>query len=91
MADTKLPKVSTEKKAPAIPDPEPNFFDRVHVKEIEAKNRQRVLKLLTSRRRSRITASVLSTLVLSIYGYTIYSMKQETFLDDFNEPEKIHD
>lgn len=35
----------------------------------------------------RISGAVLSATALGIYFYTMYAVKQETFLDDFDEPE----
>nr|XP_050852267.1 cytochrome c oxidase assembly factor 3, mitochondrial [Vespula vulgaris]XP_050852268.1 cytochrome c oxidase assembly factor 3, mitochondrial [Vespula vulgaris] len=57
--------------------------------EIEKQNSERVKQLMKLRRSNRILGSILGVTVLSIYFYTIYTVKQEKFLDDFNEPEKI--
>ncbi|XP_058832637.1 cytochrome c oxidase assembly factor 3, mitochondrial isoform X3 [Topomyia yanbarensis] len=56
---------------------------------IEQQNLQRVEKLQRQRRSSRITGLVLGGSVLGIYLYTILSVKQEKFLDDFEEPLKV--
>lgn len=57
--------------------------------EVEKQNSERVKQLMKLRRSNRILGSILGVTVLSIYLYTIYTVKQEKFLDDFNEPEKI--
>lgn len=56
--------------------------------EIEKQNSERVKRLVKLRRSNRILGCLLGGTVFSIYFYTIYSIKQEKFLDDFNEPEK---
>lgn len=59
------------------------------MKLTEKENLKRVQKLELIRKRNWITGWTLGACVLSIYGYTILTVKQERFLDDFNEPEKI--
>lgn len=59
-----------------------------YIKEIERQNLQRVSKLKSVRRNNVITGSLLGIGVLAIYGYSMYAVKQETFLDDFEEPQK---
>jgi hypothetical protein len=56
------------------------------IKFVEKQNLDRVRKLQTLRRKNLITVSLLGLGVLSIYGYSIYSVKQENFLDDFEVP-----
>lgn len=56
---------------------------------IEQQNLQRVQKLQRQRRNSKITALALGGTVLGIYLYSMYSVKQERFLDDFEEPLKV--
>ncbi|XP_018563539.1 cytochrome c oxidase assembly factor 3, mitochondrial [Anoplophora glabripennis] len=58
------------------------------IKEVEKKNIDRVQKLMRIRKNNLITASLLGIGVLSIYGYTMYAVRQESFLDDFDEPAK---
>ncbi|XP_043500511.1 cytochrome c oxidase assembly factor 3, mitochondrial [Polistes fuscatus] len=58
------------------------------MQEIEKKNSERVKQLIKLRRSNRILGSLLGIAVFSIYFYTIYTVKQEKFLDDFKEPEK---
>lgn len=57
--------------------------------EIEKQNSERVKRLVKLRRSNRILGCLLGGVVFSIYFYTIYSVKQERFLDDFDEPEKV--
>ncbi|XP_047350378.1 cytochrome c oxidase assembly factor 3, mitochondrial, partial [Vespa velutina] len=57
--------------------------------EIEKQNSERVKDLIKIRRSNRILGCILGGTVFSIYFYTIYSVKQEKFLDDLNEPEKV--
>lgn len=59
------------------------------MKLTEQENLKRVQKLELIRKRNWITGWTLGACVLSIYGYTILTVKQERFLDDFNEPEKV--
>lgn len=75
----RMPKVDPTKLRPS---------DLSHIKEIERLNLERVRKLQIIRQRNLITAGVLGTLVIGIYGYSIYAVKQEDFLDDLNEPTK---
>lgn len=56
---------------------------------IEQQNLQRVQKLQRQRRNNKITALALGGSVLGIYLYSMYSVKQERFLDDFEEPLKV--
>ncbi|CAH0546466.1 unnamed protein product [Brassicogethes aeneus] len=58
------------------------------IKNIEEKNRVRVEKLKKLRRNNLITAGILGAGILGIYGYSMYAVKQENFLDDFDEPAK---
>ena len=62
---------------------------RDYINLIEKQNQQRVSQLLQQRRRARITGFSLLGLVVGIYTYTIFSVKQEKFLDDFEEPKFV--
>lgn len=59
------------------------------IKQIETSNFERVQKLKRLRRNNLITGCLFGVGVLSIYGYSIWSVRQESFLDDFDEPAKI--
>ncbi|XP_020291715.1 cytochrome c oxidase assembly factor 3, mitochondrial [Pseudomyrmex gracilis] len=63
--------------------------DIVYMKRLEEQNRQRASRVLRYRRANNITAITLGLTVIGIYSYTIYSVKQEKFLDDFEIPEKV--
>jgi len=62
--------------------------DREFIQRLNRENLERVAKLKRVRRNNSITGVLLGTIALSIYGYTIYAVRQETFLDDFEVPEK---
>lgn len=59
------------------------------MKFIERQNLERVTKLKALRKRNVWTGLVIGGTVLSIYLYSMLAIKQEKFLDDFNEPQKI--
>lgn len=56
------------------------------MKFVERQNHLRATRLIRLRRNARFTGLLLGGISLSIYVYSIYSIKQETFLDDFEEP-----
>ncbi|XP_055595233.1 cytochrome c oxidase assembly factor 3, mitochondrial [Uranotaenia lowii] len=56
---------------------------------IEQQNLQRVQKLQRQRRNNKLTGFALGGTVLAIYLYSMFSVKQERFLDDFEEPLKV--
>lgn len=57
-----------------------------YMKIIEAENLRRVQALQKLRQRNVITGLMLGGGVLGIYLYTIATVRQEKFLDDFDEP-----
>lgn len=59
------------------------------MKIIEKQNQARVLKLKRVRRNNLVTGLTIGATVLAIYGYSMWSVKQEKFLDDFEEPKKV--
>ncbi|XP_031841964.1 cytochrome c oxidase assembly factor 3, mitochondrial isoform X2 [Nomia melanderi] len=63
--------------------------DYLHLKQAEAINVNRLIKHKALRKRVNTAGVCLGLFSFSIYLYTIYAVKQETFLDDFNEPETI--
>lgn len=63
--------------------------DLINIQRIEEVNKKRVSRLLLVRKRNIFTAFSLAAFVGGVYYYTIRTMKQEEFLDDFNEPEKV--
>jgi len=58
------------------------------MKIIEQQNLERVQKLQKTRRNNIVTACCLGAGVLGIYAYSMFSVAQEKFLDDFEEPKK---
>lgn len=61
------------------------------MKLIETQNLERIAKLERIRRRNTWTGWGLGAVVLGIYAYSMSAVKQERFLDDFDEPEKVID
>uniref|UniRef100_A0A1L8DZP0 Cytochrome c oxidase assembly factor 3 n=2 Tax=Nyssomyia neivai TaxID=330878 RepID=A0A1L8DZP0_9DIPT len=59
------------------------------MKLIEQQNLERVLKLKRTRKNNLITALTLGGTVFAIYAYSMLAVKQEKFLDDFEEPKKV--
>lgn len=57
-----------------------------YMKILEKENLRRVETLQKLRQRNVRTGFLLGTGVLAIYLYTIFSVRQEKFLDDFDEP-----
>ncbi|XP_075978631.1 coiled-coil domain containing 56 [Anticarsia gemmatalis] len=78
------PKISGTAQDPVLKQAE-----IAYMKLIEEKNRERVHKLQQLSKRNRLTGCAIGAGVLGVYLYSIFAVKQETFLDDFNEPVKI--
>jgi len=78
-----MPKVDLLKDAEKL-----KFTDIIYMKRLEEQNLQRAKKVLGYRKSNNRLAFALTLGVIGIYSYTIYSVKQEKFLDDFEEPEK---
>jgi hypothetical protein len=62
-----------------------------YMKIVEAENLRRVQALQKLRRRNVRTGFLLGGGVLGIYLYTIFAIRQENFLDDFDEPATTRD
>ncbi|XP_014477905.1 PREDICTED: cytochrome c oxidase assembly factor 3, mitochondrial [Dinoponera quadriceps] len=62
--------------------------DVVYMKRMEEENVKRVHRMQGFRKGNNRTAIVASLTAIGIYIYTMYSFKQERFLDDFEKPEK---
>lgn len=60
---------------------------KIYIEKLMQKNMDRFAAQKRLRRHYLITGSILTAFVLTIYFYTIYSIKQEKFLDDFDVPE----
>lgn len=78
-AEDVMPKVNFGKDKPT--EAELQF-----IRLIEQKNKERVEKLRKLRVRNVWTAGVLGGAVFGIYAYSMLAVRQESFLDDFNEP-----
>ncbi|KMY99054.1 cytochrome c oxidase assembly factor 3, mitochondrial [Drosophila suzukii] len=78
------PKIKYGESAPKLDKAQLQFM-----KLIEEQNLDRVQKLKRIRRNNLLTAGALGVSVLAIYGYSIFSVQQEKFLDDFEEPKKV--
>ena len=61
------------------------------VKKAEKMNANRANKHVKYRRKDWIIGGTCVTLAISIYAYTIYAMKQEQFLDDFEMPDPLEE
>ncbi|KAG8243567.1 cytochrome c oxidase assembly factor 3, mitochondrial [Homalodisca vitripennis] len=85
MADNdQMPKVDLTKDKKLI-----DAATKEWMKYIEKENLERVQKLKVVRRKNLITGLLLGTAVIGIYSYSILTVKQETFLDDFEEPKLV--
>ncbi|XP_032520379.1 cytochrome c oxidase assembly factor 3, mitochondrial [Danaus plexippus] len=78
------PNIKAGKQDPVLKQAELDY-----IKIIEQKNRERVEKLQRITRRNRLTGLGIGAGVFGIYMYSILAVKQETFLDDFEEPAKV--
>lgn len=78
------PKINSTAQDPVLKQAELTYM-----KLIEQKNRERVNRLQQISKKNRITGLAIGTGVLSVYLYSIFAVKQETFLDDFEEPVKV--
>ena len=58
------------------------------IRQAEELQKVKAEKHIAQRRRTSVMLLGLVSLVVSIYFYTMYAMKQETFLDNFEMPEE---
>jgi hypothetical protein len=79
-----MPKVDVLKDAGKL-----RSTDVIYMKRLEQQNLQRAISVQAYRKRNRISGVLLSLGAIGIYVYTMYSVRQEKFLDDFEMPEKI--
>lgn len=84
MADDKTPKFDPLEGRQGV-----HSSTRDYINLIEKQNQHRVSELLKQRRRNNITGLALLGLVVGIYTYTICAVKQEKFLDDFEQPKFV--
>lgn len=78
-SDERMPKIDAKKLKQS---------DLDFIKYVEKQNLQRVENLKRLKRKNLRTASIIGFGVLGIYLYSMYAVKQENFLDDFEEPAK---
>lgn len=79
-------KITNPKEGPKLSASQLTFM-----RLLEKENLERVAKLERIRKRNIWTGWALGATVLGIYAYSILSIKQEKFLDDFEEPKKVYD
>lgn len=65
------------------------YSDIIYMKQAEEVAIQRASQYAKRRNKCAKAGFALAGLTLGIYLYTIYAVKQETFLNDLYEPEKI--
>ncbi|CAP32181.1 Protein CBG13442 [Caenorhabditis briggsae] len=63
-----------------LPRPQKRF-----AKQFEKVNQERVKEIFAKNYKNHISFAVLIGLVVGIYWYTMYSVKQETFLEEIDE------
>jgi len=59
------------------------------IKKAEKRNKERSKMHRFFRRKDWLIAGICFSMVIGIYGYTIFAIQQERFLDDFDMPEEI--
>ncbi len=59
---------------------------QMYIKKMIEKNNERYEREQKLRKHYRISAAVLFSVVFTIYFYSMYAVKQEKFLDDFEVP-----
>lgn len=89
---TNLPIDQTkEKRDPSLMTPidpaQLSELEQVYVKRFEERHFRNVERRQKERKRARIIGLSFGALVIGIYLYTIFRVRQETFLDDFDVPE----
>lgn len=75
----------------ANPGPPLNKTQIHFMRLIEQQNRDRVEKLQIYKKRCNISGLSLIGIVGCIYAYTLYAVRQEKSLEDFDEPAKVID
>lgn len=61
------------------------------VKKAEKRNADRAKRHVHFRRGDWMIAGICVAAAVGIYGYTIFAIKQEKFLDDFDMPDPLQD
>jgi hypothetical protein len=79
------------KSAAAVLKPEAkrtlSQIEQMYMNKIKERNDERYLKEKKVKLHYRVTGSLLVLFVLSVYFYTMFAIRQEKFLDDFDVPE----
>lgn len=65
------------------------YSDLIYMKQAEEVAVRKALIYRRTRTKCTIAGISIASVALGIYLYTIHAVKQETFLNDLNEPEKI--
>lgn len=81
--------MSTSNEVPKFDKTKVGKIELELMKLVEQQNHQRAIKIQALRKKNTLTGALLGAAVLGIYTYSMYAVKQETFLDDFDEPAKI--
>ncbi|KAG7199180.1 hypothetical protein KM043_018056 [Ampulex compressa] len=84
MDSENMPKLDFKKDAKRL-----KSTDLILMRRVEEDNIRRATRVKDWRKSNNRFAIPLAFGALGIYLYTMYAIKQETFLDDFEEPEKI--
>ena len=58
------------------------YMSKINARNVERYQQEKKLKL-----HYRITGALLISFALSVYAYTMFAIRQEKFLDDFDVPE----
>jgi ABC-type anion transport system duplicated permease subunit len=74
----RLKEINLEKDLPKFSKIEQYYFQK-----IDAQNQKRLEEQRKKKKIGRITGLTLGAIVLGIYFYSMFAVKQETFLDDF--------
>ncbi|XP_037076526.1 cytochrome c oxidase assembly factor 3, mitochondrial-like [Pollicipes pollicipes] len=81
MADgNEMPKVDFEKQGGSIDKRTRQLMD-----EVDVMNKTRLQRLTRMRKNAKVTAGLISAAMLGIYAYSMYAVRQETFLDVLDE------
>ena len=76
--NTNLPPPALNKLSPS---------EQMYMRKVNELNQKRYQEFRKSRLHARIAFSTIALFILTTYFYTMYAVKQETFLDDLEVPE----
>ena len=60
---------------------------RMFIEKLNSKANEKFAMRKKLKKHYRVTGAILGSIVLSIYFYTMFAIRQEKFLDDFEVPE----